>query len=167
MAFAHVIGSVVFTTAVATTLLAAAAAAAAAAFEAAGAAAGITAAASPGTPVVVFVAACAAAVMGAAYDEGGVRQLWHTLAPPSLESSDGAGGGAAAGAAGAGAALHGTHGDCLLPCTSWGLLWAGWALGHALLPVCLIATLLNPRVEWGGITYTRAHGRVIRVMHKS
>ena len=43
------------------------------------------------------------------------------------------------------------------------LLWLGFAVECALLPCAALWTWLHPHVEWGGVVYHRAGGRVVRV----
>ncbi|KAF8066423.1 hypothetical protein HT031_002747 [Scenedesmus sp. PABB004] len=48
---------------------------------------------------------------------------------------------------------------------AWGLVWAGWLLGSAVLPAAALAVLSRPTITWGGITYLRRRGRVVCVTH--
>jgi hypothetical protein len=53
----------------------------------------------------------------------------------------------------------------LRPRFAWPLLWAGWLLESVLLPGAVLVTLARGTVSWSGITYHKARGRVVRVVH--
>ena len=44
----------------------------------------------------------------------------------------------------------------------WVKLWLGFYLNNAILPVNMLITYLNPAVQWGGSTYVKCQGRVLR-----
>jgi len=48
---------------------------------------------------------------------------------------------------------------------NWAMLWLGFGISNALLPICALYTRLQPDVVWSGVCYTKRHGRVTRVKH--
>jgi hypothetical protein len=62
--------------------------------------------------------------------------------------------------------LSPTAGDeALRPRISLTLLWLGWALENAVLPLCMLYSFCCDRIVWGGITYRKKGGRVCKVLH--
>ena len=48
---------------------------------------------------------------------------------------------------------------------NWFRLWLAFCLANAVLPLCAVYTWIQPKIEWAGITYTKARGCVVRVEH--
>lgn len=46
----------------------------------------------------------------------------------------------------------------------WFKLWAAVALSYCVIPACILCALLNPRIVWGGTTYHKRAGKVVKVV---
>ncbi|KAF6250938.1 hypothetical protein COO60DRAFT_709067 [Scenedesmus sp. NREL 46B-D3] len=55
--------------------------------------------------------------------------------------------------------------EVLHPHISLPLLWLGWVLENAVLPLCMLYSFCCNHIVWGGITYHKQGGRIRKVVH--
>ena len=42
-------------------------------------------------------------------------------------------------------------------------VWLGFLMNNAILPLCMVYTVVQPHIDWSGVRYYKSKGRVVRV----